>query len=753
MNSQTGHFNSTEINSKNHFIVPNRRVSGFIGREDILERIDIGLSSGSGTRVVVLRGLGGQGKTQIALEYCHRARKDNIRSIFWVDATSENTIKKDFEAILGHIRSRADLTQENQGYALVLNKLRDWNEPWLMVFDNHDDPSSFHLPDFMPDGQDGRILITSRHADTAVLAEVDNDIELPGLPRDDACDLLIRQSRVGNAASRNDAYTIVDHLGYHTLAITQAGSYIQTQKIQLSQFIDNYNRQREAILKETPRMSQYRRKIGEAADETALNVFTTWELSYQQLEKLDDENRYKSAILTLFAFFDCQHISQQLFETYCKEEFLSYPDVLRIEEPLLLFVDENKKWDQQKFVDILNDLSRLSLIQSWYRDEENHCHLSLHPLVQDWIRLRASPQLCYDHSLLSAYILATELKHSDSYKSFMMPLPLRQEILSHLNVHDENQNLMVTFKKHKQFNEQLRYNSYWYFTEFYNENGYYKESETVARKWVEASSQEFGPQEKMTIYALRMLANTLAHQRKFKEAFDIDRRILNNLRREHGPEHPEVLLCTHYFAWRLMERGELVKAEKLFRRLIETKTKVLGQNQITTLESRFGLISVIRLLNKLTDAESLCRKLIQDSQRFWGPNNPLTFRYMRAIAVILDDQRRYSAALPYFEEFYAFKLATLGPEHPETLRNERYCVDVRQIVEQRAQRKRIKNKRTSSGSQTSDSESDTGSGDYESDEESDFETYTQPETFGLDDEFVFSNYEQTLLGYLNADTE
>lgn len=753
MNSQTGHFNSTEINSKNHFIVPNRRVSGFIGREDILERIDIGLSSGSGTRVVVLRGLGGQGKTQIALEYCHRARKDNIRSIFWVDATSENTIKKDFEAILGHIRSRADLTQENQGYALVLNKLRDWNEPWLMVFDNHDDPSSFHLPDFMPDGQDGRILITSRHADTAVLAEVDNDIELPGLPRDDACDLLIRQSRVGNAASRNDAYTIVDRLGYHTLAITQAGSYIQTQKIQLSQFIDNYNRQREAILKETPRMSQYRRKIGEAADETALNVFTTWELSYQQLEKLDDENRYKSAILTLFAFFDCQHISQQLFETYCKEEFLSYPDVLRIEEPLLLFVDENKKWDQQKFVDILNDLSRLSLIQSWYRDEENNCHLSLHPLVQDWIRLRASPQLCYDHSLLSAYILATELKLSDSYKSFMMPLPLRQEILSHLNVHDENQNLMVTFKKHKQFNEQLRYNSYWYFTEFYNENGYYKESETVARKWVEASSQEFGPQEKMTIYALRTLTNTLAHQRKFKEAFDIDRRILNNLRREHGPEHPEVLLCTHYFAWRLMERGELVKAEKLFRRLIETKTKVLGQNQITTLESRFGLISVIRLLNKLTDAESLCRKLIQDSQRFWGPNNPLTFRYMRAIAVILDDQRRYSAALPYFEEFYAFKLATLGPEHPETLRNERYCVHVRQIVEQRAQRKRIKNKRTSSGSQTSDSESDTGSGDYESDEESDFETYTQPETFGLDDEFVFSNYEQTLLGYLNADTE
>lgn len=77
-----------------------------------------------------------------------------------------------------------------------------------MVFDNHDDPSSFHLPDFMPPGQHSRIFITSRRADTTVLTEPGHDIELPGLPKDDACDLLIRQSRAGDAASREDAYTI-----------------------------------------------------------------------------------------------------------------------------------------------------------------------------------------------------------------------------------------------------------------------------------------------------------------------------------------------------------------------------------------------------------------------------------------------------------------------------------------------------------------------------------------------------------------
>lgn len=105
------------------------------------------------------------------------------------------------------------MTQDKRKVTSVLNKLQDLDEPRLMVFDNHDDPSSFHLPDFMPPGQHSRILITSRRTVTTVLTEPDYDIELPGLPKDDACDLLIRQSRVGDAASREDVYTIIDRLG------------------------------------------------------------------------------------------------------------------------------------------------------------------------------------------------------------------------------------------------------------------------------------------------------------------------------------------------------------------------------------------------------------------------------------------------------------------------------------------------------------------------------------------------------------
>lgn len=67
MNTRPDHISAAVALRTNHFIVPNRRVCDFIGREDILDRIEKGLSSESESRVVFLRGLGSQDKTQVAL--------------------------------------------------------------------------------------------------------------------------------------------------------------------------------------------------------------------------------------------------------------------------------------------------------------------------------------------------------------------------------------------------------------------------------------------------------------------------------------------------------------------------------------------------------------------------------------------------------------------------------------------------------------------------------------------------------------
>jgi hypothetical protein len=256
------------------------------------------------------------------------------------------------------------------------------------VFDNYDDPKAFpNLQDFMPMGEHGCILITTRHTDTDSFADPENVIELPGLPEEDALKLLFKQSGMNLADNSwtGEGRDIVNRLGCHALAIAQAGSYIRMQKIPLTQFLAHYNlqRQRTIVLQQRVQMSQYRIKLNHAAAETEMNVFTTWELSFQQLLRDDIMGQQNADILTLFAFFDSQDISEDLFKTFC-EYGKKGRGLSGSWGSLAPFMNDNGDWDHEKFVLSLIDLAGLSLIDNWSLENDT-CHISLHPLVKDWI--------------------------------------------------------------------------------------------------------------------------------------------------------------------------------------------------------------------------------------------------------------------------------------------------------------------------------------------------------------------------------
>ncbi|KAF7950341.1 hypothetical protein EAE96_007628 [Botrytis aclada] len=409
---------------------------------------------------------------------------------------------------------------------------------------------------------------------------------------------------------------------------------------------------------------------------------------------------------------------------------------MEIDELLLLFVGEDKKWDEQKFVDILNDLSRLSLIQSWYRDENNRCHLSLHPLVQDWIRVRASSELCYDSAVLGAYVVAKVLKQCYSHHAYTMPLSLRQELLSHLSLHGETHELMITLKKDEALSKYMLYRCYLEFTRFYFASYLYGESEKVARQWAVASSRKRGPEDVGTLMARKWLSSALSAQNHCEEAFHIDREVLEFHIRKHGSKHPNVLADTHNFACRLMERGQLARAERVFRRVIEINERVLGHDDIRTLASVFALGRVLQIAGKYADAEALCRNLVHDSQRIFGSNHTNTISDLELLAVVLNDQGKYSESQPYFETVYAHRLAKLGPNNPRTILSKDFCAILREKIARQLRREQRKARRVSTTSQTSDSESD-----------------TESEVSELGDESIFSTYERNLLWSFGSDTE
>jgi hypothetical protein len=137
-------------------MISRERVVKFIGRETQLGEISSFFSANHIKRPqsLILHALGGQGKSQIALEYCHRW-KETYHGIFWINASSEVTVIQSYVQIAAKLTAASSrrLEDAEADIRLVKNRLEGWNERWLLVFDNYDEPDKFPtVKRFLPCG-------------------------------------------------------------------------------------------------------------------------------------------------------------------------------------------------------------------------------------------------------------------------------------------------------------------------------------------------------------------------------------------------------------------------------------------------------------------------------------------------------------------------------------------------------------------------------------------------------------------------
>ena len=186
------------------------------------------------------------------------------------------------------------------------------------------------------------------------------------------------------------------------------------------------------ILECTPQLSQYRKKLGNAEEETSLNVFTTWELLFQQLQSEASENDVEAKLLTLLAFFDEKDISEQLFAGFStnQEQILESAKLLIW---LNAFSTAEGRWDSDFFEDVLIRLRDSSLLQAFARGVDGFCHASLHPLIKDWIRLRTGKSISQKKNTYMAARLVKEIPVNAWQKQhFDLPLLIKQSAFLHI---------------------------------------------------------------------------------------------------------------------------------------------------------------------------------------------------------------------------------------------------------------------------------------------------------------------------------
>jgi len=611
-------------------------------------------------KVVVFQGMGGCGKSQLALEYCERAQSDRrFGAIFWIDATSPKTVAQSYTLLAETIlKVKTDGANEETNIRAVLQAMGTWTMPWLLVFDNFDEPKAFDkrpIKDFFPRGEAGSILVTSRHAASKALGHI---ITVTNMLEKEALELLFRRSGYERQNDENvaEGMMVVKRLGYFALAIDQAGAYISARCIGFHLFMDHYNNRREKVLKEIPDLWDYRRKKNETEAEQLLSVATTWELSYEQIRGDKDTRERKELILNLAAFFDNKSISEELFETDCGIQGEEVARSVGINVPV---------WDKYEFLDMIAELHNLSLIQS-LDGKATIVSFTLHPVVQDLIILRLSSDARHMLTVIATMILSEYVKTQGARTTTFLE---KQTVLSHLtSALDNDKNYLRQGTSLGQGHLKI---PAVHFAVFCYVQGRYNEAYALSGKALLEPDNEPGLEHSDILLMAHIQADFHARQGDYFRAETLYNQTLMTQREKLGTNHPDILMSTGRLALLYRDWGRYCEAETLLKEALTSLKKQLGPDDHDTLLTAQHLASVYEVQGQYNEAEMLYKEVLTAMEK-----EPKSEYQSIDISILISDlqriyiqQRRYDEAESILTLSLRDQEIQLGPEHmciPET---------------------------------------------------------------------------------------
>jgi tetratricopeptide (TPR) repeat protein len=588
--------------------------------------------------------MGGCGKSQLALDFCERTRASGVFSaIFWIDGTSPTTVEQRYTFIAQNIlKSRVDPLDPLANVRFVREFLDNLTAKWLLIFDNFDNPKAFsHQPvgNFVPQGRNGFVLFTTRDEGSHRLGDV---IRVGDMTMNEAVSLLCLSSELGELVQDDSmAKKVCERLGCLALAIDQAGAYIHVRRISFSAFLDHFQSRKAIILNEVPQIWEYRRKKNDREAEQALCVATTWELSLDQISGDEHVREKKVHLLTLAAFLHGHNISDEFFQYNENPKWTT------------LFIHRGQ-WDSYAFADLIAELCRLSLVQGFRSHHAEASTLfSIHPLVQEWIKLRIG-KIEYLHYAAEAIELLTSYIYKKDVKK--MSLSERQATYSHLKC------ILGEVERH-----QIKSQSALVFSNFLSSDGKYVEAQDLAAHAVEIRKRALGDEHADTLTSMYYLAATYYHLCQWNRAVKLYIHIIKISKQVPGEDHPDTLTAMNGLIAVFWGLGLFIEAKELSTHVVETEKRVLGEEHPQTLSAMNNLAISYRQLGELNAAKELGMQVVETTKRLLGEEHPTTITSMSSLSIALLALGRLDEAEKLGNEVAEIQTPVLGKEHPNAL--------------------------------------------------------------------------------------
>ena len=482
------------------------------------------------------------------------------------------------------------------------------------------------LEEYLPENQNGSILITSRNKGEAQkLVDSRDVIEVSMM--DEATAVLLFEKKMGRRLETQDVIVeLVSELGFLPLAIVQAASLMRKRgdRFSVRRYLDAFRKNDEmkvGLLKYDDGARELRR-------DRERPIFITLQMSLSYLQ----ERRPSAAkLLSVMSFFDGQGITESLFHEQSGLDLAFDDDVQELQDYSLI--------------------SRMDV----------HTAFSMHRLVQvatrDWLKKHdqlEKPKKQFINILSSRF-------PKGSYENWAVCRPLFPHILSAVK-HNEDQ----------PFPEEtmLQWASLLNNASVYARTiGAMKDSEKMASQSMNARNMILGPEHPDALSSMNSLANTYLDQGRYEEAEKFRVQVLEAQKRILGPEHPHTLSNMGYLAITYQNQGRYEEAEKLNVQVLEVEKRILGPEHPHTLMSMNNLASTYWNQGRYKEAKKLYVQVVEARKRILGPEHPSTLSSVSNLAITYSHQGRYDETKKLYVQVLEGQKRILGPEHPSTLKS------------------------------------------------------------------------------------
>ena len=584
-----------------------------VGREDLLAELEARLTGGGdpGPRVVVLSGLGGAGKTSVALAYARRHLAEV--GLAWQFAAGDPTVLADeFAKLAAQLGALDAIGDARDPVASVQGTLAAFPGRWLLIMDNA--PSWAAVERFVPPAGSGWVLITSRNAKWPP-GQV---LEVPMLGTGVAADFLV--SRTGDP-DRQAAAELATELGGLPLALEQAAAYIQDSENSLGSYLESFRRRRPEMLAR-----------GEPTGYPS-TVAATWSLAFEKLELSAPQ---AVGLLRLLAFCAPEAIPLRLLLQTRRglAKGLRRPVVKvlnRLEDPLA--ADEAvAKLRGYSLLTVAGDRA-----------------VSVHRLVQAVTADQMPARLAQAWQQAAAAVVEAAIprdpRQPQTWPVFAALLPHAQAVLG---LTSDGMSRMA---------------------DYLGASGNYPAARDLFQLIVAAYRDDdiYDPKHLNALAARYRLAGFTGMAGDPAAARDQFAALLPLQERVFGPEDPNTLTTRHSLAAFTGMAGDPAAARDQLAALLPLQEKVFGPEHANILISRHQLGQWTGLAGDAAAARDQLAALLPLQEKVCGPEDPGTLNTQRSLARWTGEAGDPAAARDQFAALLPLQEKVCGPEHPDTL--------------------------------------------------------------------------------------